>query len=207
MLALARHFGLPLVDYVDPGHPIQQAIRRAVAEMCGLGPEAVTVGVDGCSAPNFAVALASAAAAFARLAGPDELPPDRAAALRRLFDAMTRHPEMVRGPRGFDTELMRLRPGLIVSKGGAEGYQAMGLAPGALGHGSPALGVALKVADGTGRAVGLAAAEVLRQLGALTAEPLTALAALGHAPPQTLKNWRGQAVGQARAVFQLSRFD
>lgn len=203
MLAQARHRGLPLAGYLDPDGPVQQAILLAVAEMCGLEPAEVVVGIDGCSAPNFAVPLVNVAAAFARLADPAGQPAARAAALRRVFAAMTAHPEMVRGPGGYDTELMRAGGGRIASKGGAEGYQAIALAPGALGPGSPALGIALKIADGAGRAVALAATETLRQLGALSPAALEALAAQGLAAPYPLRNWRGLAVGEAQAGFRL----
>jgi L-asparaginase II len=209
MLALARHHDWPLDDYVNPRHPAQQAILAAFAEMCGLPEAEVVVGTDGCSAPNFAVPLVNAATAFARLANPGAapgargLPHRRANAVRTLFYAMTAHPEMVRGLGGFDTELMRRRPGLLVSKAGAEGYQGIGLAAGALRPGSPALGVALKVADGTGRAVAPAALAVLKQLGLLDEHDLELLAAHGHAPRQPLRNWRGLVVGEARAVLSL----
>jgi L-asparaginase II len=206
MLAAAMHNGWPIADYINPQHPLQQTILQAFAEVCGLGPGQVVVGVDGCSAPNFAVPLVNAAAAFARLADPSELPPARAQALRTIFAAMTSQPEMVSGPGGFDTELMRLRPGLV-AKGGAEGYQGLGLAPGALGPGSPALGIALKVADGGARrgVTALAATETLRQLGALSDSDWAALQAMGFAPPQPQKNWRGRPVGEARAVFQIEK--
>jgi L-asparaginase II len=205
MLAQARHRGLPIADYINPAHDIQQTILRTFADVCGLEATAVVVGVDGCSAPNFAVPLASAATAFARLADPFSLPAARASALSVIFSAMTAHPEMIRGPGGFDTELMRVRPGIIVSKGGAEGYQGIGLAPGTLGPGSPALGVALKIADGAARAVPVVALEVLRQLGAIGEAELAALAGLGFAPRQRLENFRRLVVGEMRPCFELAR--
>jgi L-asparaginase II len=110
---------------------------------------------------------------------------------------------MVRGPGGFDTELMRRRPGLLVSKGGAEGYQGLGLAAGALRPGSPALGVAIKIADGASRAVSIAALEVLRQLGLLDDKDFDLLAAHNYGPRLTLRNFRGLAVGEARPTFSL----
>lgn len=205
MLVLARHLGQPLASYLDLDGPVQRAILQAFAEMCAVPAAAVVLGIDGCSAPNFAVPLVNAARAFARLADPTGLPPARAAALRRLFAAMTAHPEMVRAPGGFDTELMRLLAGRLVAKGGAEGYQAIGLAPGALGPGSPALGLTLKIADGGSRAVSLATVEALRQLGALSAEQWAALGQQAFTLPQPQKNWRGLPVGEARAAFQLPR--
>ena len=203
MLVQARHRDLPLADYVNPQHPVQQTILATFAEICGLSPAQVVVGVDGCSAPNFAVPLLNAALAFARLADPSSLPPRRANALRTVFYAMTAYPEMVRGPGGFDTEVMRRRPGLLVSKGGAEGYQGMGIVPGALRPNSPALGVAFKIADGAARAAPIVALEVLRQLGLLGEADFDALAEFDFAPRETLHNFRGLVVGEARPAFTL----
>ena len=116
---------------------------------------------------------------------------------------MTAYPEMVSGPGGFDTELMRRRPGQLVAKGGAEGYQAIGIAPNALRPGSPALGLALKVADGSARAIYIAALEVLRQLLALDEADFDALAEFEFAPLLALQNARRLVTGEARPVFTL----
>jgi L-asparaginase II len=178
-------------------------ILETFAEMCGLTPTDVVVGTDGCSIPNFAVPLVSAATAYARLADPAKLPHRRANALRTIFYAMTAYPEMVSAPGGFDTEVMRRRPGQLVLKGGADGYQAIGLAPNALRPGSPALGVTFKVADGATRAKHIVALEVLRQLGALADADFAALAENGFYPHQTIRNLRGLVTGEARAVFTL----
>jgi L-asparaginase II len=74
MLAYAKMRGLPLDNYLDFDHPIQQDILASFADMCLLPPNQVQLGIDGCSAPNFAVPLYNAALAFARLADPHDLP-------------------------------------------------------------------------------------------------------------------------------------
>ena len=203
MLVLARHHDWPLAGYTKPRHPAQQMILATFADACGLAPADVLVGIDGCSAPNFAVPLVSAATAFARLADPTSQPHRRANALRTVFYAMTAYPEMISGPGGFDTELMRRRPGLLVSKGGAEGYHGLGLAAGALRPGSPALGLALKISDGGARASAVAVLEALRQLGALEDADFELLAHFGFGPRLTLRNFKGLAVGEARPTFTL----
>jgi L-asparaginase II len=203
MLVLARHHDWPLANYVNPSHPAQQLILQTFAEMCGLPPSEVVVGVDGCSAPNFAVPLVCTAAAFARLADPARLPHRRANALRTIFYAMTAYPEMIAGPGGFDTELMRRRPGLLVAKGGAEGYHALALAAGALRPGSPALGLAVKIADGNPRAVAIVVLEALRQLGVLEDDDFEALLLHGYGPRLTLRNFRGLVTGETRPTFTL----
>lgn len=207
MLAFARLLGVTLEEYIDPAHPVQQRILTTFAEMCGLEPAQVELGIDGCSAPNFAVPLHSAALAFARLCDPVELAPQRAAACRTITTAMTTYPQMVAGPNRFDTDLMLACQGRLVTKGGAEGYTGIGLLPGALGAGSPALGIALKIADGdpTGRARTAAALEVLRQLGALSAGQLEQLAKYG--PQRPIENWRKLEVGRLYPIFHLPEIE
>jgi len=195
------------VEYINPAHPIQKEILQTFAEMCALPVEQVHLGVDGCSAPNFAVPLRNAAWAFARLCDPeagDVQPPARALACHAITSAMMSSPEMVGGPGRFDTALMQTTQGRIVSKAGAEAYQGIGLMPGALGPGSPALGIAMKIADGDDRrkvrtAVAL---EILRQLGALFAVEMDALAGFG--PTYSLYNWRKILVGRAYPTFELA---
>jgi L-asparaginase II len=203
MLALARLKNWPLEDYIQPFHPVQQSILGAFAEMCALTPKDIQVGIDGCSAPNFAAPLKNVAAAFARLCDPQALSTCRAEACQIIVSAMTSHPDMVAGPGRFDTRLMEIGRGRIVSKGGAEGYQGIGLLPGALGPGSPVLGIALKISDGDprGRATHAVSLEILRQLGALSEDELESLADFGPVIPVT--NWRKLVVGQARPAFKL----
>jgi L-asparaginase II len=213
MLAHARLRHAPLENYIDITHPVQQAILKTFAEMCGLAVEQVVVGVDGCSAPNFAVPLRNAALGYARLFDPTGLAPERAAACQRITQAMTSNPDMVAGPERFDTLIMGLASGMasgmasgrILTKAGAEGYQGIGLAPGALGPGTPAVGIAFKIADGdaAGRARSLVGLEVLRQLGAISKHEVDELDELAQFAPRPLYNWRRMQVGEIRPAFTL----
>ena len=207
MLANALLHGFPIEDYLNTAHPLQCLILKTFAEMVALAPDAVPVGIDGCSAPTFAAPLDQAAHAYALLADPADLPPGlppaRAAALRRIFAAMTAHPDMIAGPGRWDTLVMRAAGGKVVSKGGAEGYQGMGVLPGALGPGSPALGITFKVSDGdaSGRAGGTAALAVLSQLGILSRSERGGLAQFDR---RVLRNWREIEVGEIRSAFNLA---
>jgi L-asparaginase II len=220
MLAFTRLTGTSdeNLAYIDSQHPIQKVILRTFAEMCGLLPdnsgpdgsglERIALGIDGCSAPNFAVPLRNAALAYARLCDPETAhvqPPARVEACQAVFSAMTSHPDMVGGPGRFDTRLMQVGQGSIVAKGGAEGYQGVGIKPGVLGFESPALGIAIKIADGDarGRVREAVTLEVLRQLGALNQAQLEALSDMG--PSYAVLNWRKIHVGQAYPVFTLHR--
>jgi L-asparaginase II len=192
--------------YIDPNHPLQKEITRTFAEMCALPVDQVAIGIDGCSAPNFAVPLRSAALAIARMCDPEMggvTPPARAAACKTIITAMMAHPDMVAGPGRFDTCLMQAAPEKVVSKGGAEAYHGLGLLPAVLGPGSPALGIALKISDGDQRRQVRVAVvlEVLRQLGVLTTKDLEALSLFG--PTKPLTNWRGVLTGRAYPAFTL----
>jgi L-asparaginase II len=203
MMAAALFNHLTIENYIDPNHPIQQTIFKVFSEMTGVPVSEMAFGIDGCSAPVFAVPMRAAAWAFARLADPATLPEPRRSALRRIFRAMTTNPDMVAGPGAFDTTLMEVGAGQILTKGGAEGYQAIAVQPGSCGAGSPAYGITIKVSDGdlfNARARTVAAVEVLRQLGALSTAQVEQLKDFAARPQY---NWKHLEVGEIRPCFKL----
>jgi L-asparaginase II len=211
MLAQAIDRGLSTPDYLDPNHPVQITIRQRLAELGGITFDEIGVGVDGCSAPCFAMPLRAAALAFARLAeaaskmhdAGSTMQPHRGvsrdAGIARVARVMMDYPEMVSGEGRLDTDLMRAVPQRIVSKGGAEGYHGMGL----IRPDGSAWGIAIKIADGDGRRGGHPVViETLRQLDVLNEEGLTKLQSYRTWP---VTNHRGLEVGEVRANFQLIR--
>jgi len=109
------------------------------------------------------------ARAYARLAEPSGLPPELAAAARRITGAMTAHPFMLAGTGGFCTALAGAGGGRWVNKLGAEGVYCIGVR-------EPNLGIALKIEDGALRAVPPAAMRAMDLLGLLTPDDAAALA-------------------------------
>jgi len=202
MLAQATKNGFPLENYLSMENPVQQLILKTVAEMCEVDPQTMAIGVDGCSAPVFAMSLRSFAIALAKICQPDGLSVIRASACRRITSAMNSHPNMVAGPGKLDTIVMEALPGKIILKGGAEGYQSIGIMPGALGEGSPGLGIAIKIADGdqTRRALNCLTIELLHSLCLLNKEQKIALKEFGSQP---LKNWRGFDIGVIEPAFKM----
>jgi len=200
MLANALLHGYAKDNYIAPEHPLQKLILKTCAEMWNLSAEDVPIGIDGCSAPVFAVPLYNAALAFARLSDPILLSLPRARACRRIFSAMAAYPDMVGGPGTFDTCLMVAGKGKIITKVGAEGFQSVAILPGVLSPSSPGLGIAIKIADGdlTGRARSVVAIELLRRLGALSNNQVEELAEFAARP---LYNWRDLQVGELKACF------
>jgi L-asparaginase II len=214
MLALAKLRGLPLANYLEIGHPIQQGILATLAEMSDYPREKIEIGIDGCSAPTFALPLYNAALAFARLCDPRDLSERRQQAAKSITAAMTGHPDMISGAAEFDCRLMGTLGGRVVCKRGAEGFQAIGIKPGAIPGESEGVGIAFKVSDGDllfrtidlepmNRVRPAVTLEILRQIGAVAPADLQALAEFG--PELTLQNHRGIFVGTSRPVFQLTK--
>ena len=192
MLAYCRLCGLPTASYLDFEHPLQQSIRQAVAYMTGVAEKELVAGIDGCSAPNYAVPLDRLAFAYARLASAtrDERYGDAPA---RLAGAMIAHPEMVSGEGRNDLILMRAGGGDWVTKVGAEGVQAIGVK-------SCGWGIAVKVVDGNARGLHPATVAVLEQVGLLDASRRSALAAWKE---PLIRNNRGLTTGRIQPVLEL----
>ncbi len=198
MLALARHLDEDLDRYTEIGHRVQELCREAVATICAIPEEDLVVARDGCSVPTFSLPLTASARGYARLREPNGVSGSRAAALRRVADAMTRHPELVGGSDRVSTGLMQAFADSLIAKDGAEGFFGVAV-PGNPGG----IGIALKMADGdSGTSRAAAVLEVLRQIAAVSAEPWQAAWDRWVPGVTTL---RGETVGRVASIFTLKR--
>ena len=191
-LAYCVQHGLPTDDYINPAHPLQQAIRQAVASAVGMDPADLKMGIDGCSAPNYAMPLSRLAYGYARLANGAQ-DPEFGSSFAQLGAAMTAHPEMVSGTGRNDLAFMQAGRGDWVSKVGADGVQVVG----SKGRGEA---FAIKIIDGNKAALFAASVEVLEQLGWMDAAQREALRPWRA---QALVNARGLQVGERRPLFRL----
>ncbi|RGP36263.1 asparaginase [Pseudotabrizicola alkalilacus] len=172
-------------EYVEVDHPLQRAIRQATEEV--TGETVAGYGIDGCSAPNFAMSLTGLARAMQRFAAARDTGDARQRAMARLRDAMAAYPEMVAGEGRACTELMRAMGGRVAIKTGAEAV-FVAMLP------EQKLGVALKIADGGTRAAEAAVVALLVRLGVLEPEHPMAQKRL----PGVQRNWRGIETGELR---------
>ena len=193
MLALCRHLGYPIENYLDFDHPAQKMITGTIAEICRLSEKEIHLAIDGCSAPVHGMPLYNMALGFARFSAPDSLPADLADSCRTIAAAMIQHPEMVGGTNRYDTELMRTCEGKLIAKVGAEGVHCVGL----LGRG---LGMACKITDGNRRALSPFSLEALHQWGAVSSTQFESLKGF-HATP--LRNYRNIEIGELKPEFSL----
>jgi len=202
MLAFAKMIGAPFKTYLEHTHPVQKNILNTFSEMCEIPVDHILLGVDGCSAPVFAIPLASAAAAYVKLCQPDNLPLERANACRTITSAMAAHPDMVAGPNRFDTAAMKIAKGKIITKIGAEGYQGIGVMPGASTYFKGSIGITSKISDGdlALRAGSIVSLVILKKLGVLSDQELTELKDYYIRP---IKNWRGTDIGEIRPTAEF----
>jgi L-asparaginase II len=141
MLALCHAQGWPYEGYHLAKHPCQQAMLAEVMDVAETHD--IATGIDGCGVVNFALPLERMAHAFTRVG-------------ERVAAAMRAYPELIRGPKALDTNLMQILPGWT-AKGGAEGLLCAA--------GPDGLGLALKAEDGGQRALRPALGSFLAMLG------------------------------------------
>lgn len=183
-LTLNRHLGGGS-EYVEIDHPVQMAVRAATEEVAG--EDAAGYGIDGCSAPNFALTMAGFGRAVGFFAGARETGGVRERAAHRLTRAMATYPEMVAGEGRACTNLMRAMGGKVAVKTGAEAV-FVAILP------EMKRAVALKIMDGGTRASEAAITALLVRLGALSKDDPVVAKYL--TAPQ--KNWRGLVTGEMR---------
>jgi L-asparaginase II len=196
MLAFAKHIDAGIADYDSRDNRIQKRILRCVADFAEIPEDQIAIGIDGCSAPNFALPVSAMARSFANLLKPSKFSESVQNACGRIVSAMLQYPELIGGTTRLDTMLMRAAPARLISKVGADGVWLCGVLPCDLWP--KGLAIALKVEDGDDHiARPVIAVEVLRQLGVLAAGDLSELS------PMPVKNRLGVVVGKIFSPITL----
>lgn len=158
MLLTCTTAGWPTAGYLDPEHPLQVHIREVVERL--IGERVGATAVDGCGAPVYAVTLFGLAKAIHRIGTSSTTSPF---ALHRnagmLVQTVRENPWTIDGPGRPDTVLAE-RAG-VFSKHGAEGV-LVAVAP-------DGTTVALKMLDGSTRALHTVALRLFERAGALSA--------------------------------------
>ena len=176
MLATCVLNGWSIDNYLHPEHPLQIAITETITDITGATP--VAIGTDGCGAPAHVIPLIHLARAMRALAVGDAGPEGR-----QIFEAMERYPRMVAGDDRHVTAIASAIPGLVAKDGADSVYVATM---------SDGRAVALKLSDGSGRALPTVLLAALQRLGIDISQVPSSVAeiVLGH----------GQPVGGVRAV-------
>jgi L-asparaginase II len=188
------HQDLDPKGYVGYLHPLQVEIRAAMESLTGTVIGADSCGTDGCSIPTYAVPLRSLAHGFAKMATGTGLEPLRAKASRRLIEACMAEPFYVAGSGRACTALMRIAPGRIFCKTGAEGVFCAAIP-------EKGIAIALKCEDGMTRAAEAMVAATLARFFETESEVHAGLMAYAATP---MRNWNGIHVGDVRVTSALA---
>jgi L-asparaginase II len=180
--------------YVLPDHSVQRRIKGVLEEMMSVKLPDTARGVDGCSIPTYASPLTGLATAFARFGSGERVSSDRAAAAKRLREAVAAEPFMVAGSRRFDTTVMQALGDKVFTKTGAEGVYCAALP-------QQGLGIALKCDDGAGRAAEAVMASLILAFVPLSDEQRRVVSSHADKP---IVNWNGIETGRLHAVGEIA---
>lgn len=175
MIAGAICLDSSIHDYHEPDHPMQERVKKIVQEMSGMGDGQVQWAVDGCNLHAPALPLGNLAYMYATFANAQggEGSNTRDKYLSRIFDCMSKYPDIVSGTGRFCTTLMEAYGGVLVGKIGADGCYGIGIRASpnsSLSDISPnfegrrAIGIAVKTEDGSLEMLCSAVVEILKQL-------------------------------------------
>lgn len=196
MLITTKYLGEDLETYYQVGHPHQKRILKTIADICGVTPESIVIGLDGCGVPVHAMPIRQFAYGMARLGMPEKLPEPYREGARRVVSAVMEHPLNASGSDRIDYKIMSRYPGKVVVKSGANGYFA-GAIPG------QGIGFAIKTNDGISQMRNIVLIELLSQIGVIPKEDLDDFKDEHHVK---VFNHKNELAGYSEAAFTLKKY-
>jgi len=180
---------------------MQQLVQKTISDISGLPSPSILWATDGCNLPAPAFPLRILASSYARLAAGISVSQPHAASLRLLYEVMADYPEPIGGKRRFCTVLGDAFKGALVGKLGADTCYAIAVKESPetrkLGA-SGALGIAVKIEDGSIEALYSVVCELLTMLGLNNEKTAAALEKL-HFP--IMCNTAGMVTGHRTFEF------
>lgn len=208
MIAGAHCLGADVSDYHIPEKPMQLSVKRIIEDLTHLKEDEIKWAIDGCNLPAPAIPLYSLAQIYGTLAAAADLHAEdgslqRTQNLARIYRAMKEYPELVGGKGRFCTRLITAFQGDLVGKLGAEGCYGIGILSTEqtrkLGT-ETAVGIAIKIEDGSIPILYSAVMGILEQVGIGTPEVREELADFRH---PKLMNTAGVEVGHVDCAFKV----
>lgn len=191
LIALCKHMGWDESTYYKPDHPLQQEILSTLAYIAEVPETSISLGVDGCGLPVFAIPLDKIAYSYMKLACPDLIDDaGTAAAVAKMTKLMNEYPDMIADTRFVCSAL--LRDPNLTAKGGAKGVYGIGLR-------TERIGISLKVSDGSEQVWPCIIGSILERLGYANQETIDRLY---EVVPNEIYNDDGTLVGNRRPVFE-----
>ena len=112
---------MDIKNYLNFDHPYQKFIRSSLENITECKITKKQVGIDGCSAPQYAFPLQNLSTSMVNLIQNYIGNGNFSKEIKLLLDSILKYPQLTGGSDKFDSELMNITKGKIFSKGGAEG--------------------------------------------------------------------------------------
>ncbi len=148
-------------NYVDFDHPYQRLIRESLEIFMGSKINKNCVGIDGCSAPQYAFLLNHLSDSMINLIKEKNNNNEYSKAINTILLSINKFPELIGGGNSFDSEIIKITKGRIFCKGGAEGVLLFA-------DFSKKIGGVIKVLDGNDRAKPSITMKIFSQLNLLS---------------------------------------
>lgn len=191
LMLLARDLGESISDYWKRESKTQAVIQEMIAYMSDTPMDEISIGVDGCGVPVFAVPFQRIARSYLKLSCPDLIPDaDVRRTVEENMQRLHAYPNMIAGQNIVDS-IITSNPDLV-AKSGAMGVYAIGCK-------SKQLGLVFKTADGSHDEFAASAIEAFKQLNIA---PET-ISEIEKYYPDTIVNDNQFIVGKRKAVFKL----
>ncbi len=128
--------------YLSPDFQLQQLIKATVANFAELDINELVAGIDGCSAPTYAMSVYHQALMYKNLVAPsNHISEAEQLAANLVIESVSEFPEMVAGTKRYCTDLMAVTKGRIIGKTGADGVYCLSIP-------EKKWGISIKVDDG-----------------------------------------------------------
>lgn len=194
-LALCHYWGYDVADYLAYDHPIQVAVKKAVAEMHDCGVDQLEGARDGCSAPIYPLSLYRQALGYQQLGLLQNQNSSRGKACAKLLASVETYPFMIAGNKRYCTQLLQHANERVIGKTGAEGIFGLTLP-------QRGIGMAIKIENGQMGPQYAVAQQLLQLLEVKGIEPLNEWK---ERPLTNLNNWHVGSKGIASEAFESFR--
>ena len=195
-LAWCKYHNQPIGSYLSAEHPLHIEIKRITAQFHEIDEKALILGLDGCSAPIFAMPVRNQAIAYKNLICPEKFGDENLTrACQLIVQAITTYPEMIAGTKRYCTDLMAVTKGKIIGKTGADGVYCLAIP-------EKGWGICIKIDDGRMGPQYNVAQQVIENLGLLNEEEK---ALLRNYLINENKNYAGNFTGLTLCTQSLNR--
>ena len=147
-------YKMPFDDYLNFNHPYQKLIRNSLEHFMDYKIQNKCIGIDGCSAPQYAFPINNLADSMVRLQKKNNY---YSLSINILLRAIKKNPKLIGGSNSFDSEIIKHTGGRIFCKGGAEGVLLFS-------DSKKNIGGILKIIDGNNRAIPPIAIKIFEKL-------------------------------------------